>query len=260
MKTFLLAGVAAILAAGCASAADIRIPSKAPYAAPIAPFSWSGCHLGSHTGLAAAHTRWADAVTDGAIDGNALLLGGPGTGHVATTDMSGAIYGGQIGCDWSFSGNWVVGLEGSLSGSTLSGTNMDQFNSTWALRSRNGWMGSVTGRFGYSVERVLLYWRGGIAWANTKFEIENSGFFDGAPSVTRTGWVLGSGIEWAFAPSWSVFLEADYYNFGNASVNFIGDAFNPTPAFAVRTSQTIESLKLGVNYRFGDGGGVIARY
>ena len=37
MKTFLLAGVAAILAAGCASAADIRIPSKAPYAAPTLP-------------------------------------------------------------------------------------------------------------------------------------------------------------------------------------------------------------------------------
>jgi outer membrane immunogenic protein len=259
MKAFLLVGVAAMVAAGCARGADIRIPTKAAYT-PVAPFTWSGCHVGSHTGLAAGHTRWADAQPDGAIDGNALLLGGPGAGHVANTDMSGALYGGQVGCDWAFNGNWVAGLEASLSGSSLSGTNMDQFNATWTLRSRNNWIGSATGRFGYAVERVLLYWRDGVAWANTRFEIENTGFFDGTPSLTRTGWTLGSGIEWAFAPSWSVFLEADYYNFGNANVNFIGDAFNPTPPFTVRTSQTIESLKLGVNYRFGEGGGLLARY
>ena len=37
------------------------------------------------------------------------------------------------------------------------------------------------------------------------------------------GYVIGSGIEWAVAPSWSVFLEGNYFNFGNTDVPFAGD-------------------------------------
>jgi hypothetical protein len=48
-----------------------------------------------------------------------------------------------------------------------------------------------------------------IAGAHDNFEIENANINLGEPSPTRTGWIVGSGIEWAFAPAWSVFLEAD---------------------------------------------------
>jgi outer membrane immunogenic protein len=107
---------------------------------------------------------------------------------------------------------------------------------------------------------VLVYTRAGAAFAHNKFEIENTGFLDGTPSVTRTGWMVGSGIEMAFAPCWSVFVEADYYSFGNANVSFAGDVFNPTPPFTVQSKLTIETLKFGVNYRFGGDGAVTARY
>jgi opacity protein-like surface antigen len=33
-------------------------------------------------------------------------------------------------------------------------------------------MASLTGRVGFAVDRVLLYTRGGLAWAHNKFEIE----------------------------------------------------------------------------------------
>jgi outer membrane immunogenic protein len=69
-------------------------------------------------------------------------------------------------------------------------------------------MASLTGRVGFAVDRVLLYPRGGLARAHNKFEIENTAILDGTPSATRIGLVIGSGIEWAFAPCVSIFLEA----------------------------------------------------
>jgi outer membrane immunogenic protein len=249
-----LAGAAAIAIPLAAQAADLAKPvyKGAP---PPAYFSWTGCYLGTHSGLALGHTRWTDTVPDGAIDGAFR-------GQTAHTDMVGAVYGGQIGCDYQFNGNWVIGVEGSLSGSTLYGATMDEFNNTWGLRSTVNWFGGITGRVGVAVDRVLLYTRGGVAFANNKFEIRNTSILDGTPSTTRTGWVIGSGIELSFAPSWSVFVEADYYNFGNKNVSFPGDNINPTAPFTVRTPLTIETLKFGVNYRFGggDSGPVMARY
>lgn len=249
MRTVFSAAIAAtaIAANGMALAADVRSPLKAPpppspppsVAQPI-PY-WSSCYGGTHSGLAAGHTTWKDTLPDGAIDATM-------TGHSAHTDMTGGIYGGQIGCDVQ-SGNWVAGIEGSFSGSTLTGTNMDQFNSTWALRAKTNWIGAITGRVGIAADRVLLYVRGGAAWARNQFEIENTAILDGRPTVTRTGYLVGGGLEWAFASNWSVFLEGDYFNFANTDVPFAGDILNPTAPFKVRTNQTIETVKFGLNYR-----------
>jgi outer membrane immunogenic protein len=252
MKNSFHAGLVAtaITAVGSAGAADLRYPP--PVIAPVESFGWTGCYVGSHTGLAAGHTAWQDTLPLGTIDATM-------TGQTANTDKSGAIYGAQVGCDYQFNRGWVIGLEGSFAAATLTGTNMDQFNSTWTLRSKDDWITSVAARVGFAVDRVLLYTRGGVAWAHNKFEIENTAILDGTPSTTRIGWVIGSGIEWAFAPCWSVFLEADFYSFNGANVSFAGDVINPTPAFAVNTTQTIETMKFGVNYRFG-GTSVASRY
>jgi len=43
---------------------------------------------------------------------------------------------------------------------------------TSTLRTKNDRMASLTGRVGFAVDRVLLYTRGGLAWAHNKFEIE----------------------------------------------------------------------------------------
>src|SRR2546421_525881 len=109
-----------------ASAADL-----APYrgAPPSQGFSWTGCYIGTQSGLATGHTKWRDVLPIGTIDATR-------TGQTANTDMSGSIFGGQIGCDYQFGSNWVIGIDGSFAGSNLAGTNIDQFNSTWALRAK----------------------------------------------------------------------------------------------------------------------------
>ena len=239
---------AAAIAASSASAADMSTPFlKAPLAAPV--FSWTGCYAGTQSGLGTGHAKWQHVDTPGDIDGN-------GSFNTANTDMSGAVYGGQIGCDyqggpWFLGGNWVLGLQGMISGSTVTGTNMDQFNATWTLRDRIDWFGSVTGRFGTTItDRAMLYVRGGVAWAHNKFEIENSGFNLGTPTNTAVGWTLGTGIEYALSPNWSVFAETSYYDFGSHNVGFIGNAATANLPFIVKTSQTLETFQLGINYRF----------
>jgi outer membrane immunogenic protein len=236
----LFAGVA-VVAAGSASAADLAPYNKAPLPLPV--FSWSGCYVGGQTGLGVGHTTWVDVSTPGDIDGNFA-------GNTANTDMSGALIGGQIGCDYQYGSAWVLGISGMMAGSNITGTNMDQFNQTWTLRDRVDWFGSVTGRWGYAVDRTLLYVRGGAAWGNNKLEIENSGFNLGTPSATRVGWTLGAGMEWAFAPGLSAFLEANYYGFGTQNIGFVGNAATANTPFTVGSSQNIETFQLGVNYHF----------
>ena len=125
---------AAILVAGAAHGANLGVPSSKA-AAPA--FSWTGCYAGTQGGLGSAHTKWQDADTPGDIDGNAVNV----LENTANTDMSGAYYGGQLGCDYQFAGKWlggdlVLGLQGMFGLSNITGTNMDQFNATWSLRDK----------------------------------------------------------------------------------------------------------------------------
>jgi outer membrane immunogenic protein len=225
-----------------AGAADLGYPAKAPLA-PAVLFSWTGCHVGTHAGAGSGHTTMRDPVPNGNIDATM-------TGQTANTDMSGGLFGAQAGCDYQFSGNWLAGIEASASRSDITGTNQDQFNFNWTLRAQTDWFGSVTGRFGWVVDRVLFYGRGGVAFAHNKFEIENANINLGQPSLGRTGWTVGSGVEWPFAPTWSVFLEADNYGFGQKGVRFQGNIpLAGNPPFIVLTRETIEAFKFGVNYR-----------
>ena len=234
MKMRVLAGatIALCAAAGSAAAADLGIPMKAP------GMSWTGCHIGIQGGLGAGHNTWKDqpanlAFGTGFIDAN-------GFGETANTDMSGGLVGGQGGCDLQFSGPFVVGIQGSMSASDMTGTNFDQFNDTWSLRSNVEWLAAATGRLGYAVNNFLIYGRGGGAWAHNRFEIENAETNLGTPQATRLGWTAGAGVEWAFAQNWSAFLEVDYYSFGGTNVAFPGNTFNgsggATAPFTVNTS------------------------
>ena len=96
----LLAAATIGLAASQASAADL--PRKAPaYMPPPPPVAtWTGCYFGGNIG--------------GAF-GDASLSGPGGT---VSTDGSGFAGGGQIGCDYQFSGGWVVGIRNMFDGTS----------------------------------------------------------------------------------------------------------------------------------------------
>jgi outer membrane immunogenic protein len=63
---------------------------------------------------------------------------------------------------------------------------------------------------------------------------------------------VGGGLAWAFSPNWSVFAEYNHYDFGNrvfsrASPGFPIDTFH---SIEIRPGN-IETVKVGLNYRFG---------
>jgi outer membrane immunogenic protein len=105
--------------------------------------------------------------------------------------------------------------------------------------------------------------KGGAAWVHDRWNLTNAVFDISATPVvqnTRSGWTVGAGVEWAFAPSWSAFVEYDFYGFRSRSVTtFVDDDdFN-----SLDVKQGIHTVKLGVNYRFGGWlgkGPVTARY
>ena len=103
---------------------------------------------------------------------------------------------------------------------------------------------------------VLLYFKGGAVFAENRFEIENSGVTLGTPSTSRTGWTVGAGVEWAFAPNWSFFVQGDYYDLGKNATETFNNFFavenaSVLPPFTINTHTTYEDIKLGVNFRFG---------
>jgi outer membrane immunogenic protein len=86
--------------------------------------------------------------------------------------------------------------------------------------------------------------------------------FDSA-SETRWGGAVGTGIEFGFAPNWSVALEYDHLFMGNHNLTFTSaGVLAGIPAGNVfRTDnirQDVDLVTVRVNYRFG--GPVVARY
>ena len=119
MRKLLFATVAALAAtiAGPAVAADLPLKAETPFAER---FTWTGCYLGGHVGGGFAHKDITDPVQ---LVQDSFL--GPGTTTGVTTaspTANGAVIGGQIGCDYQFAPSWVIGIEGSASGSTMKGS------------------------------------------------------------------------------------------------------------------------------------------
>ena len=48
-----------------------------------------------------------------------------------------------------------------------------------------------------------------------------NGFGFGSASDTRVGWTASGGVEWMFAPNWSVKAEYLYYDLGSVDANYV---------------------------------------
>jgi outer membrane immunogenic protein len=209
-----VAGLA--LGAQAAIAADMnRAVRKAPAPAVVAAYNWSGFYLGGHLGYA-----WSsDKVTD--TNGTSLY-----------PDPDGFLGGVQAGYNWQFD-RWVLGIEGDWSWSDADGSATD--NTLVVLEGKHKWYATLTGRAGYAWDNWLWYVKGGAAWADTEYSIVSMIGGD----YTRSGWTVGGGVEWGFAPQWSTKLEYNYLDFGKE------DYFE-----GLDGDTQVHLVKLGVNYRF----------
>ena len=78
-------------------------------------------------------------------------------------------------------------------------------------------------------------------------------------SATRWGAAVGVGAEYGFTPNWSVGLEYGHLFMGDSNNSF--SVVNPIVAGALnRISQDVDMVTIRLNYRFGWGNPVVARY
>jgi Opacity protein and related surface antigens len=99
----------------------------------------------------------------------------------------------------------------------------------------------VRGRVGYTSGPWLAYATGGFAWAGGRFLNTPTGVDVEEKHINvRPGWAAGAGLEYAFAPHWSVKLEYLYAQFGKADVRFpSGAQYNSTLDF--------QQIRIGLN-------------
>jgi outer membrane immunogenic protein len=257
MKKFLLAGAAlAFISANPAFAADL--PMKAPpMAAPVAVYNWTGFYIGGHVG-----GGWGDLGSIELAPGTTAFP----TGTVFSKhNLSGFLGGVQGGFNWQASNNFVLGVEGEYSWADLTGSEttvsvVNRFVSNNTAKTKD--LALVTGRLGYAANNWLFFVKGGGAWgqgsSNGTGFLANGTFFDTTSSGTnRSGWVVGGGVEWGFAPSWSAKIEYNHIDFGSSTVAV--NSSRGTTNF-VSSSETIDLVKGGINYRFNWGGPAVARY
>ena len=213
-KTMSALGVAAVLAAGAAHAADLPYATKAApaYTSQQPAFSWTGFYAGANIGGGFSGT--------GAF--NSVL--GPNTSRA-----DGMLGGVQAGYNYQVSPRFVVGIENDLMGTGIK-TRLTPGNQVSLP-----YFGTGRARAGVTFmdSHLLVYGTGGMAFG----EVKDSGI-----DKMRLGWTAGGGVEWAFRQNWSAKLEYLYTDLSK-------DLKKDTPPLPDRT-QKFQTVVVGVNYHF----------
>lgn len=256
-----------LLVSGGVHATDL--PAKVPSVAPAPALIWAGLYLGIHSAASHGSTKFSDPFGPSIYGDKALT---PGFGA-----------GGQIGYNWQLR-NWVVGLETDAtwltSNSAVTCGAYAGFYGSANCGAQPDANGTVTGRIGYALGpegHTLAYLRGGFAWQHTDLTASNNYSFGfgnqtNLTSLTQAGWTVGTGVEQALTPAWSVRFEYDYLNFGDqGSVTIPGSVyatettilvgprrtpfqfplFDPTSPATSRVSSDAHMFKLALNYKLG---------
>jgi opacity protein-like surface antigen len=249
---------------------------KAPRAF-VGPTNWTGFYVGGFAGAAAGRT-------------DIQFVGAPFPVAGEKPWVLGGLGGIELGYNHQFSNNWVLGVEGDIGAANVHGgrtagtaDGLDALGASvgfspafFTVQDKTNWMGTVTGRVGYSWGRTLFYAKGGAAFEDSSTTVNciygpsgqtpntvgfrsclnqagivTSGF--STPWYTRVGWTVGYGTEFDLGKNWSAKAEYDYLSFGRRTAL----ATDGTTFLTDRSN--ISQVKIGVNYRFAPGM-VVAKY
>ena len=241
--------LSAAMLATTAFAADLpaRKSAPSPVFTPAPAYSWDGLYLGLQAGAV-----W-DRVSSNNNYGGYGYLAAP-LFPVASTSLwygyntgastkSGFVGGGHAGYNWQM-GAFVLGAEGDLEGASV-----------WSGSLR----GSLRGRLGFALDRVLFYGTGGLAFGGGDGSSAYGAYgynYGGASSSTRLGWTVGAGVEYLITQNWSAGLEYRYSDFGaNNATGYWGG----NPGGNARLTE--HALRARLSYHFSTPAApVVARY
>lgn len=233
--------------------------------------NWSGFYAGLNAGYA-----WgASDLSTGFVNNGAYVASVPNvTALVAdgspTLDSKGFSGGAQLGYNIQ-SGSLVYGIETDfnwMKANALRSTRYTAFAAnpfTVTNQVDADWMFTLRPRIGFVSGAALIYATGGLAVAKLN---QSHSFRDTIPvpaifaanestSDTKLGWTIGAGLEWALGGNWSVKGEYLYANFGSSDstgtvINTVTGASVTSPATTISHSAdlTVQTLRVGINYRF----------
>jgi outer membrane immunogenic protein len=253
MKKLFPLVAAFVSVATAASAADFPVtPVKAALPAPIL-FSWTGCYVGVEGGGASGQ---GEQIANGGTFPNQTITGG--------MTIKGGIAGGTVGCNITVS-DFVISGEADFSWTNKRGSTNDlvPFNTATVSETREKYIDTFRGRFGYAIDRFMIYGTAGVALAGTEVTASNPTVGSVSESRQRTGWVAGLGGEFAvFTGGWAdVTLKVEYLHAGfETKQYFVPPITLGALTFVTRdTKLTDDIIRAGLNVKF-NWGPVVARY
>jgi outer membrane immunogenic protein len=147
---YLMVSAGAIALAGPTLAADLPV-QPAVYAPP--PFSWTGLYLGGQIGYA-----WGN--NNASLFFPTVLL----SSLYFNNSPQGVIGGAHVGYNLQIN-QWVLGVEGSVDGTSLSkGVFLSAAGTPATITTRAEDQGSIRARAGIAFDRALIYATGGAAF------------------------------------------------------------------------------------------------
>jgi len=240
-----------IIATSAASAFGADLPArtytKAP--PPVVPvYDWSGFYLGGNAGYASSH-KCFDSVG---------FVGAPTAPiHDNCGDATGGFVGGQVGYRWQMA-SWVFGLEAQGDWASLRGSAQSTLLPAITGQAKIDGFGLFTGQVGYAWNNVLLYVKGGAAVVDDQYAgVTAAGTVAASASETRWGGTVGAGLEYGFAPNWTVGLEYDHIFLGARDLAFSGP-LTPAAVPVERIHQDLDMGAVRLNYHFG--GPILGKY
>jgi high affinity Mn2+ porin len=269
-------GSTGVVLATCTAAMAGDLPANFPVKAPVAyvtkapqmpvanSYDWNGWYVGAHVGVTTGSSNWS-AIQPGGAPGlngsfdlpfNFDFMAGTGS-YVA---------GLQGGYNYVFPSHVLLGFETDFSfpnsdvlipfsvrgNQTITSPITGQVTYGEAV----AYYGSVRGRVGYAFDHFLLYGTGGLAWTFDQVtRTQIAGFPVGGTATPgtvdlvqpwRLGWAAGAGVEIPVTGNWTAKAEYLWTGFGRQSVTFAAGAQ------VFESDLTMQSIRLGLNYRIGD--------
>jgi outer membrane immunogenic protein len=271
-----------LAASGLALAADMVVKAPPP---PAPVYGWTGFYVGGNIGY--SWGKASGNLSDPAI-AIFSGLGSLPTSFPESLKPKGVIAGGQFGYNYQINPTWVVGLEADLQGSdehARSGqsastggvfigpgiTGLTSSNVATTFEGRISWFGTARARAGVLITpTTLLYGTGGVAFGGVKVSGSGAanisltaciagigciptgnagGMFAFSQSTTKTGWVLGGGVEAALTANWTWKAEYLYLYLGSESGS-VADNFGGIASWNAKFTDNI--VRAGLNYKFGN--------
>ena len=218
-----------------------------PALAQTTPADTGGAYVGAHVAWSDRYSDWLDL----------------GVGPLGSHHARGPQVGVQIGYDLDL-GPAFIGARANFSPVGQSGNHVDQvfgYSTIYTERQRSveRWRGEAIARLGTRLGRQLVYAKGGLALSRKYYAL--TGYF--GPDVvfaettdTRSGWVIGAGVERRVSRRFSAFIDYGYADFGRKLENIRCTPRYPNcgsldPSLVpVVLKESSPRVEFGINYHF----------